>query len=530
MSASPADAALPARSVSDRLYLVPIAMAVVAFALVAYFDLQTNLPFNDEYAHRWTIQRLIDGHGIALWGTNPGLVQIALGATVGLTHAEPRYWRLAVLPLLAVEAYFSWRIARRLGADRFWAAVAATLILAAPITLSLATGLMTETAFLGLFMAAIWFSVKWVLDGRDLAWCLVFAWLATAQRPQGAGLVLGVALGLLMVKKSRRVTSRDLVGLGLLCVGVFLAYYVPPHYLYPVATPGAPLLTAPSQVAIAVANIVDLPIVLGLLLMPLLIGLWPKTEGEARRLGRLEMIPVGICFAGLVGAAKSLLALGATSLLPGPIFGSWGLGPPLVPGSKQALVPTLLFSALQVVVVATAVILLIRRRRAWDPRLLTTAEIMLVVFAISQFLPLLLYKNYFDRYFVEVAAPVVPMLAALISRSHRHPRLSAGWAVALIAIGVGYYAIGQQDYTAWQVARDQAARIAYAHASAEKVQAGYEEIAVHVWIPAAEHPGLPMDVVEHPDWILAFAPPGDPRPGVRYESLAPGKILVLSTR
>jgi hypothetical protein len=61
---------------------------VVALACVAYFDLQTNVSFNDEYARRWTIQRLLDGHGLALWGANPGLVELAAGWLVALRTRE----------------------------------------------------------------------------------------------------------------------------------------------------------------------------------------------------------------------------------------------------------------------------------------------------------------------------------------------------------------------------------------------------------------------------------------------------------
>src|SRR5258708_36711119 len=122
VSLATAEPEVPPRQMADRLYLVPIAIAVVALALVAYFDLQTNLAFNDEYARRWTIQRFLDGHGVALWGTNPGLIQLAASGLIAITHSEPRFWRLAVLPFLALAGYFSWRIGRRLRGVRLWAA------------------------------------------------------------------------------------------------------------------------------------------------------------------------------------------------------------------------------------------------------------------------------------------------------------------------------------------------------------------------------------------------------------------------
>src|SRR5258708_21021066 len=121
VSLATADPEVPPRQIADRLYLVPIAIALVALALVAYFDLQTNLAFNDEYARRWTIQRFLDGHGVALWGTNPGLIQLAASGLIAITHSEPRFCRLAFLPFLALAGYFSWPSARRLGPAPVWA-------------------------------------------------------------------------------------------------------------------------------------------------------------------------------------------------------------------------------------------------------------------------------------------------------------------------------------------------------------------------------------------------------------------------
>src|SRR6202022_3465421 len=94
--------------VLDRRSAVPIAIALLAIAAVAYFDLQTNLTIVDEYARRWTIQRIADGHGLVFWGSSPNLVQIASALPLALLHLEPRFWRLAGLPFLMAGALFSW--------------------------------------------------------------------------------------------------------------------------------------------------------------------------------------------------------------------------------------------------------------------------------------------------------------------------------------------------------------------------------------------------------------------------------------
>jgi hypothetical protein len=519
----------PSPALPRRLYLVPIAIALVALACVVYFDLQTSLALNDEYARRWTIQRFMDGHGLALWGQNPGLVQLALVGLVAFTHADPSVWRLIVVPLLAMAGYFSWLIAQRLGADRFWGATAGAAVVAGPITLSLATGLATEPAFLGLFMGAAWFALRWILDGKGMAWCILLAALATLQRPQAAGLVLGVTIGLWLASRSRRLTRLDYISLGVLWLAAIAAYEIPNRLFRGAATPGTGPLTQFSQVTIAVANTVSLPLMIALILLPFAGGMLQRSPGEHHKLGRAEMIPVAIAFAGVVGAAKVLLALHG-SILPGITLGAWGLGPPTLDGKKVDLVPLPVYLGLELLVVATAIVILIWRRRAWQPQLLGTGGIVLTLFAISQFLPLLAYAGFFDRYFVMISAPLVPLMAAIVSKSDVRPRLAAGWAMAVLIVGVGFYTIGQQDYTSWQVARDLAARMAYAEVPPSEVQAGYEEVAQHIWVPAADDPTLPHDVDKNPRIYLVFAGPNDPRPGVSYSSLAPGRVVLLKAR
>ncbi len=526
---SPVGSAGAVEAAPRWLYLVPLAIALVALVCVAYFDLQTNLSFNDEYARRWTIQRFLDGHGLALWGANPGLVQLAAAGLVALSHSEPRFWRLAVLPFIAVAGLFAWKTARRLGADRFWAATAAATVVAGPITLSLATGLMTETVFLGLFLGATWFALRWVLDGKGMAWCVAWAVLATLQRPQGGGLVLGVAAGLWLASNSRRLKVRDFAGLAILSLGVIAAYELPNRLFRGVATPGVGPPQSVFKFAFTVANVVSLPVMLGLLLLPFVVGMLARLPVERHRLGRMEMIPAAIAFAGLVGSGTMLVAL-HSDILPGNYLGKWGLGPKLLPGPKVDLFPLPLLLPMELVALVAGLVLLAWRRRVWQARLLGTGGAMLTVFAISQFLPLLWYAGLFDRYFVLVAAPLAPLLAAMVSRSDWRPRLSAAWAIAFLGVGLVTYVVGQQDYTGWQVARDIAARSAYSQAPPVEVQAGYEETAEHVWVPAADDPSLPRDLVNNPRIYLVFTGPNDPRPGASYSSLSPGRIIIVRAR
>jgi hypothetical protein len=107
-----------------RLTWLPVAIEAVAVLLIVYFDLQTNLSFNDDYARRWTLERMAAGKGLALWGPNPGLVQLAASAPLALSRLESRFWRLGAVRFLVLGMVASWRVALRLGADQFWAAIA----------------------------------------------------------------------------------------------------------------------------------------------------------------------------------------------------------------------------------------------------------------------------------------------------------------------------------------------------------------------------------------------------------------------
>jgi len=112
--------------------------------------------------------------------------------------------------------------------------------------------------------------------------------------------------------------------------------------------------------------------------------------------------------------------------------------------------------------------------------------------------------------------------------------IAKAWATAAIAAGLVLYGVGEQDYLAWQAARDRAARLAYGMASPDQVQAGFEANAVYVELPRYERTER-ADLFAilgpaHPRITLVFAPATDPRKGmvsregVSYSSLAPGRI------
>ena len=176
----------------------------------------------------------------------------------------------------------------------------------------------------------------------------------------------------------------------------------------------------------------------------------------------------------------------------------------------------------------------------WGPTLSVGGTVALARrFSASQFLPLMAVPWFiYDRYFFPVMAPLIPVIAAVATRA-QYQRAARAWATAAIAAGLVLYAIGEQDYLAWQAARDRAAHLAYGMASPEQVQAGFEANAVYVELPRYERTGhadlFAILGPANPQITLLFAPTPDPRKGmssregVSYSSLAPGRIELART-
>jgi hypothetical protein len=102
----------------------------------------------------------------------------------------------------------------------------------------------------------------------------------------------------------------------------------------------------------------------------------------------------------------------------------------------------------------------------------------------------------------------------------------------LLAGGVAFYGLGEQDYQAWQAARERAATQAYARIDPVALEAGYEAVAHHAAVPEFLRSGRviidPIDL-RPPDPVarLEFAAPGDSRPGSGYSSISPGRVVIV---
>jgi len=187
------------------------------------------------------------------------------------------------------------------------------------------------------------------------------------------------------------------------------------------------------------------------------------------------------------------------------------------------LFPPAIFITIEIVAVVTTVAAIwwgLSRRWSIEP------AVAMILLVSSFHLASMVGSGTIDRYALPAAAPLVPLLAA-VSTTIGRQGWARGWAIACLLIRTGIYVVGQQDYEAWQDARDKTARIAYQKASPDQVDAGWDANNAYLYLPAYEQ-GKLFDVrdIDAAPYRLVFANFSDTRPGASYKSLAPGRIVI----
>ena len=499
------------------------ALAATGLLLLVIFDLSSRLAFNDDWMYAWSVRQLVSGHGLRAFpeSTALALPQVVWGALFSLGHPDPRLLRLSVVPVVTLTAWITFVLARRLGADRFWSAVAGATLLAMPLFMANATSFMTDNVFVGVVMGVALTSVTWVTQGKWRWLCVALLVVASLERQVGLALIPAVSMGLAMSRRHTwiRADTAALVAIWVLPVTAVVAAgrLVIGQALY------APTELFHLQVGHAVF---PLPAMLGLGLIPYGAALLLRP----RMPGRENGWSVASAALGVIGALGCLVDLARFGMIfPGNVFSPLGFAA-ILEGAKPPIFPGPLFQAIEMAAVITFVMLLVVRRRWWNPAAIPPDAVLLVLVSAAQFLPLLVVQVFiYDRYFLPVIAPLVPLVAVIATGAARQPAARA-WATVALAGGLILYAAGEQDYLAWQGARDRAARTAYQLAPPDQVQAGFEANAVYVELPKYERTGR-ADLFailgpEHPRITLRFAPASDPATGVSYSSLNPGRIVL----
>jgi hypothetical protein len=504
-------------------------VAGIAVALLVAFDLGPPLPFGDDWLYAWSVRQLGSGHGLRLFpeASATALVQVLWGTMMSLGRADPRVLRLSLVPFLGLSMFAIHRLCRELGGEPFWCALASAALVANPLFLGLATSFMSDGFYIALILAACVFGLRWVRDGTGRAATVVLATLAVAQRQHGAAIIPSIALVLGLYRHRRRPSGVDWgwVGVGLATALAVLAAPFVMGFASANMHAGSAALKGvePGRV---LGTLVYLPGVLGFGLLPFLAGM--LSSGLAAPRGRWPLLLAAV-------AGCLIVAVSAGNILPGNYLTPAGLGPVTLPGPKPQLLSAAWTPLTGLSLLAFAALFLPRRwiLAGWRP---PPSAALVLVLAVSQLLPMVQVAT-FDRYYLPTLALVLPLAAAMLSRA-RVPRAAQAWSVAALLAGVAVYAGGEQDYQAWQSARDSAARSAYRATSPAGVYAGYEAYAVYYEIPRWDRTGTVPGPINNstlpsfagpsnPSLVLAFAPASDPRPGFRYNSLAPGKILVL---
>jgi hypothetical protein len=367
---------------------------------------------------------------------------------------------------------------------------------------------------------------RWLATGRGAPLTLALFGLAALQRQHAAALPPALTVGLLLAARQRDVVWSQWVWLGAAWVVVAGALVFPA--LVGLQTDqmrdNFAALTHPTLTPV-VASVLYVPGMTGLGVLAFVGGLaWRDREGSTRW-WRRRTIPILL---GLV-----LLVVFATFVLPGNYLTPAGLNPITVAGAKPLLYGSLI-PVLKALCLLAFVVVAARPPGLWpvlrDPR----AAFLLVLGALA--LVPLINGDVFDRYYLSVLLPWLPVVAAL-TRDARWPRASRAWALAVLVAGLALYAVGEQDYQSWQVARAEAERQAIQRVPASEVFSGFEPYAVDAILPAYERTGrLPSYADRHTTTLesprnttlgLLITAADDPRPGVAYNSLAPGKIVIV---
>jgi hypothetical protein len=516
---------------------IPLAVAAVfglaaaALTALVIFDLSPPLAFNDDWMYAWSVQQLIAGHGLRIFpeSTALALPQVLWGAAFSLGHPDPRLLRLSVVPVVALTAWISVVLARRLGADRFWAAIAGTTLPAMPLFMGNATTFMTDNVFTGVVMAVALTSLTWAGDGRRRWLCVALLVVAALERQVGLALIPAVTLGVVIGRRQSWVRTDT---------AALLA-----SWLIPFATVAAAGRLLVRQPLYAPTDLFQVHLDHALFPLAGMLGLGLIPFGAAlafrpRTPGRESAWSMSCAALGVLGAIGCLVDLARFGMIfPGNVFSPLGFTA-ILPGSKPPIFPGPVFQAVEIAAIITFVMLFIVRRRWWTPTAMPRDAVLLLLVSASQFLPLLAVQVFiYDRYFLPVVAPLIPVMAAVGTGALRQP-LARSWAALALIGGLAMYVVGEQDYLAWQAARDQAARLAYQSVPRDQVQAGFEANAVYVELPRYERTGR-ADLFailgpSQPAITLRFGSQldprlgsrSDPRPVVPYVSLAPGRIVL----
>ncbi len=450
---------------SNRGVLAVFAAFALATAIV---PVMTPVATTDDWAYARSAQILLEEGRLTVFPVvaATALFQIVWGALFGLLFgATFGAFRLSTVVIVALGALALYRLCRDLDVAPPRAALGVAAFLFNPLVFVLTFTYMTDAHFMALAVIAAALFARAILaqgiDGRFLLAGSAVAALAFLTRQQGALIAPAVVLFLIASGRLRR----DRAGLRTLLQSVALPLLAIAGY-YAWLRVGNDVPAVQSQFfqeALAEGwsgtwwllrrlTVVEL-IYLGLFTLPLMAALLPFARGLARDVPRRGWLLCALWAAVAVAGVALFWARGARMPYIAQFFGSGGLGPPDILGSRPVLLDPTARGVLTAVSLGGSLLLALVAARAVarDPASRSRSRAGLVLsIGIGQVIGILPPSYHYigwaagslDRYLL----PLAPLAVALALWGLRGARLSLplGW---LVAAALALFAVaGTRDY------------------------------------------------------------------------------------
>lgn len=522
---------LTSRRVAAVVAHWPLLLVLAALAIAATI-VPTLLPVatTDDWGYARSAQILVQEGRLVIFPVvaATAVFQVVWGALFGwLFEPALGIFRLSTVVMVALGAVGLYGLCRELGIDRSRSTLGVAAYLFNPILFVLAFTFMTDPHFVSLLIIATWWygrglrpenlSPRWIVAGS------VVAGLALLTRQQGVFIPIAVVVFLLATRRLRLdgASVRLFLQVVALPVVMFAAYLVwlrfgnevpevQTSFLQEVLDEGWAgtwwLLQRLSVVELAYLGFFALPVVVAAL------GAGRDLLRGVTRRGRL--LALGWATVLLVGTVGLWLRSMKMPYI-GQFFGSGGLGPPDVLGSRPRILTDDWRSALTVICVLASLGLAIIAARAVSDRVTperATAGLVLSVAlwqAAGTFPPSYHYIGWtagsLDRYLL----PLLPFTICLALWTLRGRRLFLPAAWGIVVAFALFATAGTRDYlgymrTVWSVATDAvAAGVPYDQLDAGAAWDGY------YLYESTEHFERSRSPRGSPWWVFFYGRPTD---------------------
>ena len=551
VSTAPTARLVPWARANWGVIAVFLAFAAAAFVVPTMAPVATT----DDWAYTRSAQILLEEGRLTVFPVvaATAVFQIVWGAIFGLVF-EPTFgvFRLSTVAITALGAAALYALCRDLGVSRGRGALGVAALLFNPLVFVLAFTFMTDNHFMALLAIATWLyarapreepwtsdgastpepramqasPLQWIggIDGRWLVAGSVVAGLAFLARQQGALIVPAVFVFLLATRRLRfdRASLVLLVQLGapmLLAMGGYVLWLrfgndvpqVQSKFLREILADG----WGGAWWLLRRLTVVEL-VYLGFFTLPLMAAALPFLKRLTGGIPRRGWIVFAAWQAVLLVGVTALWARGAYMPYIAQFFGSGGLGPPDVMGSRPILLgPDVRIGLTVVCVVASLLLALVAARAMGAPPSLarSRAGIVLAV-GLGQVVGVMPPSFHYigwasgslDRYLL----PLVPLAIALALWAMRDVRLALplGW---VVAAALAVFAIaGTRDYlvymrAVWSLGEEAVER----GVPLDRLDAGSGWDGYHLYERGLETPIRSRTPKGGPWWVYFYAPATD---------------------